>query len=352
MSSILSGHPCRCQSSHHTHIHTLASDDQQDGARWTEARTMADVVAAAYQRDPDARVRRWGARIAECGQRLTYAYDPIPGGDRYRRTLVQAQLCRVRTCPICAWRRAERLAADVGQAVQRLCQPGGLVPLMLTLTVRNCHVSTLREHLQAMLRGWSLMRRRRIFADHVVHWTRSVEITRGRGHIRGDSHPHLHCILMAHPDDAALLLCLDWSALWRDVLRLDYNPVTHIMPLDVAGRISEALKYTVKPHGLTQHAVSGWLGSVALAIDGVRVFACSEGLRLSDETPQDAEERPGHDEVDELPEGVPQAPRRSAVSITYRWTGRAYIRGMVTLGMGAAEHRAALMMLASAGRRR
>lgn len=345
MEPTISGHPCRCQSSHTPR--TLAADMDGDGLRWTEARAMADVVSAAYRRDPDERVRRWGYRMAECGQHITVAYDPE--GDGYRRQVVQANLCRVRTCPICAWRRAERLAAEIGQRVRALCSPGGMIPMMLTLTVRNCHVSELRETVKAMLSGWSRLRKRTLLVRCVTHWTRSIEITRGRGHIRGDSHPHMHCLLLAHPDQAAALLSADWQGMWRDVMRLDYSPVTHIMPLDVAGNVAEALKYTVKPHNLAEHAVSGWLGSVALALDGIRVFACDEGLRVHEPA---GDEPGGGDVVDELPEGMPRPPRRMPLSVSYHWSGRAYLRGIISVGYGAAEVRAMQMMWSAAGRRR
>lgn len=326
---------------------TLSADMPGDGIRWTQARLMASVVAAAYRRDPDEKVRRWGERIDQCGRTLTVAYDPE--GDGYRRRVVEARLCRVRTCPICAWRRAERLAADLGQAVQRLCQPGGLVPLMLTLTVRNCNVSELRETIRDMLRGWSLMRRRKSFQGLVVHWTRSLEVTRGRAHIPGDAHPHIHAILMAHPDEAAALLCLDWSSLWQDVMRLPYAPVCHIMPLDVASRVAEALKYTVKPHDLSTHAVSGWLGAVALALDGVRVLACDEGLRLKEPA---GDEWEGGDIVDDVPQGIVRPPDRLPLSVTYVWSGTDYYRKCVYVGYGADEVRALQLMAATAYRRR
>ena len=324
---------------------TLAADMPGDGDRWTQARQMASIVAAAYRRDPSDRVRKWGERIDDCGRVLTIAYDRE--GDSYRRQVVEARLCRVRTCPICAWRRAEKLAADLGQAVQRLCQPGGLVPLMLTLTVRNCHVSHLRETLQAMLKGWSLLRRRKVFQSLVVHWTRSIEVTRGRQHIPGDTHPHIHAIIMAHPDEAAALLCADWSSLWQDVMGLSYRPVCHIMPLDVQSRVVEALKYTVKPHDLTRHAVSGWLGAVALALDGVRVLACDEGLRLKEPT---GDEWAGGEIVDDLPQGIIPPPGRAPVSVTYHWSGRAYYRGLVMVGYGAEEIRALRMYVTAAYR--
>lgn len=320
--------------------HTLAAD-MADGQRWTDARQMADVVAAAYQRDPERQVRRWGERIAACGQHITVAYDR--DGDGWRRQIVRADLCRVRTCPICAWRRAEKLAADVGQRVRELCQPGGLIALMLTLTVENCDVETLRDTIRDMLAGWSRLRKRKLICDRVIHWTRSVEVTRGRQHIRGDTHPHIHALLLAQPDDAAVLLSADWSMLWREVMHLSYQPVTHIMPLDVAGNIAEALKYTVKPHDLTRHAISGWLARVALAIDGIRVFACDEALRLHEPESDDAEST-GGELVDDLPDGIPTPPKRAPLSIVYHWSGRAYLRGLVSIGYGAAECRALLSL--------
>lgn len=324
------------------------ADDVADGQRWQIAKAEAVAVAAAFRRDLSPAIQRKGERIGACGHRLIYAYDPIKGGG-YKRTLAEARLCRVRTCPICAWRRAERLAAEVGHVVARLCGPGGLVPLMLTLTVKNVDVSDLREELGRMLHGWAKLRKRQFMVRLVTHWTRSIEITRGRGHIRGDSHPHMHCILMAEPEAAALLMGVDWSQEWAEVMGLDYKPQCHVMPLE--GAICEALKYTVKPHDLTRHAISGWLARVEEALTGVRVFAASNKLRLKDEAEGDEAERATHDEVDELPQGVP-AGRKAPVTICYNWTGRAYIRGTITVGQGYADIRAQQIAMARAARAR
>lgn len=320
------------------------AEDVADGQRWQIAKAEAVAVAASFRRDLSPLIQRKGERMADCGHRLIYAYDPLKNG-RYKRTLAEARLCRVRTCPICAWRRAEKLAAEVGHVVARLCGPGGLVPLMLTLTVRNVDVSALRGELGRMLHGWAKLRKRQFFARLVTHWTRSIEITRGRGHIRGDSHPHVHCILMAEPEAAALLLGVDWSREWAEVMGLDYAPQCHVMPLE--GAICEALKYTVKPHNLTQHAISGWLARVEEALSGVRVFAASSKLRLKDVAADDEAERAAHDEVEDLPRGVPVG-RRVPVTICYNWTGRAYIRGAVTVGQGYADIRANQLAMARA----
>lgn len=331
--------------------YTLA-DDVTDGQRWQIAKAEATAVASAFQRDISPEVRRKGERMGTCGQRLIYAYDPLTDG-RYRRTLAEARLCRVRTCPICAWRRAERLAAEVGRVIHRLCGPGGLVPLMLTLTVRNVDISGLHDELGRMLHGWSKLRKRQFFVKLVTHWTRSIEITRGRGHIRGDSHPHIHCILMAEPESAAWLMGVNWSREWADVMGLDYKPQCHIMVLN--GAISEALKYTVKPHDLTRHAISGWLARVEEALSGVRVFAASNKLRLRDvmdDAVDDAAERATYNEVDELPHGIPAGRKNIAVTVCYNWTGRTYIRGAVTIGQGAADIRAQQIALARAARAR
>lgn len=326
--------------------YTLA-DDVTDGQRWQIAKAEASAVASAFQRDLSSEIQRKAARMATCGQRLIYAYDPLTDG-RYRRTLAEARLCRVRTCPICAWRRAERLAAEVGRVIHRLCGPGGLVPLMLTLTVRNVDVSSLHDELGKMLHGWSKLRKRQYFVRLVTHWTRSIEITRGRGHICGDSHPHIHCILMAKPEEAGWLLGVNWAKEWAEVMSLDYVPQCHIMVLN--GTISEALKYTVKPHDLTRHAISGWLARVEEALSGVRVFAASNKLRLKDIAVDDAAEteRTTHNEVDELPNGIPVGRKNIPITVCYNWTGRVYIRGAVIIGQGAADIRAQQIALARA----
>lgn len=333
------------------------TSDNPDAATWADYKHQADVVAWAFKAHSTAKVKRWAERIHDCGRHLTYGYTPHPEG--WKRELVTARLCRVRTCPICQWRRSLKLTAEVGERLHKICTNGsGMVAVMLTLTIRNCPVTDLKSTIRAMLKAWSKLTRRAIFKD-VVHWARSVEVTRGRSYIGDDSHPHMHILLVL--PQAAAEAALDthkWACEWQNLLGLDYLPVCDIRAIDQSnkGGVREVLKYAVKPSAET--AISGWLAEVALQLDGVRIFAASLGLRLSDELEEEAadcdptdQEGTGHKIVPELPwvQGAPR--KKQPVIYCYRWDGsrKKYWRTVVLWGQTPAEYRAAAIVAMRGG---
>ena len=332
-----------CQAASLVPPRSLASDILTSGQRWALARREADLIAAAYSRSDSPRVQKWAQSIGGCARALAYSYEPQHGGG-YRRTLVGAKLCRVRTCPICQWRRSLRLAAQQGAALAKLTQDGERAAVMLTLTVRNCDVSELRATIKQMLAGWGRLCKRTAFAA-VSHWVRSVEVTPGRRGVRGDCHPHMHTLLVCPVDEVGALLGADWAALWRDVCRLDYTPVVDVRPIVGDGGPREVLKYAVKPSA--EGALSGWLERVALEIDGLRLFAASQSMRgaMSDELPADAaedDEVDTHNIVPDLPAGLSPRPARPVpVVLCYGWVSsvRHYMRHAAIWGMSAQQYR-------------
>lgn len=328
---------------------TLSSDTMcmthSDSGQWSDYKRLAGTVSAAFRSTDHPKLQAWAKRIHECAQHLSYAYQPnIDGG--YTRELASAQLCRVRTCPVCQWRRSLRLAAEVGQVLQAMCAPGqGRVALMLTLTVRNIDVSNLRASIQHQLRAWSKLTRRAIFAN-VYAWARSVEVTRGRQWVMWDSHPHIHALLIVPTEHAdSMLETRRWRREWRDLLGVDYEPQCDIRPISdptTGAGPREVLKYAVKPSH--EHAASGWLGRVAVAIDGLRLFAASKTVRISDVLPEDAAADETKHQVDDIPPVYPRPAGRQPVIYSYAWAGRRseYLRTSVQWGMTAAQWREAL----------
>ena len=136
--------------------------------------------------------------------------------------------------------------------------------VLLTLTVRNCPITDLRETLQTMNKSWNRLRLRPEFRL-VEGWIRSTEVTRGKD---GSAHPHFHCLLMVPPrmlTGKAYVTQSRWAELWQECARLDYKPVVDVRAVrdrkqksdqsqnqssGIIGAI-ETLKYSVKPSDMT-----------------------------------------------------------------------------------------------------
>ena len=141
--------------------------------------------------------------------------------------------------------------------------------LYLVLTVKNCPITELRDMLRHMNESWRRMLKRPVF-KHVIGWIRTTEVTKGKD---DSAHPHFNVLLFVQPGYFAGKNYLSqdkWTELWRDVARLDYDPMVWIRavkakkkkglpgivePDPAAGAVAgakEVMKYSVKPADLIQ----------------------------------------------------------------------------------------------------
>lgn len=124
--------------------------------------------------------------------------------------------------------------------------------IFLTLTLKNVAIANLRDTLQEMNRSFQRMVQRKAWP--AVGWLRSTEVTRGKD---GSAHPHFHCLLMVKPGYFAgknYINQAQWVQLWRDCMRLDYNPILDCRAVKKGQQpmqlIPELLKYCTKESDL------------------------------------------------------------------------------------------------------
>ncbi|MEQ1965537.1 protein rep, partial [Xenorhabdus nematophila] len=98
----------------------------------------------------------------------------------------------------------------------------------------------------------------------VQGWIRSTEVTLGKN---GSAHPHFHTLMMVPPSMLSgdgYVKHYRWIELWRDCLRIDYDPNIDVRVVKpkrpkegelqlnttadlIRGAVSETLKYSTKP---------------------------------------------------------------------------------------------------------
>lgn len=256
---------------------------------WDQHRAEADEVGGIYGASSVRRHQRYAERVDACAQVLEFARDP-PGAGQQKYKLKNAWFCRVRHCPVCQWRRALQWQARLYQALPRLLidYPEARF-LFLTLTIRNCGITSLRYTLGVLAQGWKRLIELRVWP--ALGWIRAVEITRSKD---GTAHPHYHCLLMV-PEPyfaAGYLKQREWVELWRQCLRIDYTPVVDVRVIRQGKRrswlrvnrvsipqmwaiVAEILKYSVKPsdmmgdHKWFLQLVDQVLKTRAVAVGGV-----------------------------------------------------------------------------------
>lgn len=271
---------------------------------WTKHRVQADFIEDIYLKASVDWMKRYSSRIQLCAQLLEYGWKSDSDGVvdlRFKRT----SFCRVRYCPICAWRKSLRWKARFLEAAPKI---GEQFPnarwLFLTLTVRNCKTENLRDTVQHMAQSWQRFVQRAGWP--AKGWIRALEVTHGDD---GLSHPHYHCLLMVpgyYFSGPRYLSHEKWRQRWKEAARLDYDPMVHITvvkdrgegrtPFEVAA--SETLKYSVKPAEGIQDG--DWLLGVTEQLHKTRsitVGGClRDFMRIVDPEPDeenDGPENPG-----------------------------------------------------------
>lgn len=245
----------------------LAAISDKDSV-WDKQRHRTELVGDIYSYN--AEFERYAERMTDCSTFLAYGFSD----DGLK--LKHANFCRVRHCPVCQWRRSMLWKSNMYVAYEEIKEqyPKGRW-LFLTLTVRNCEITDLRETLKHMNKSWDRLVKRKAFYSVVDGWIRTTEVTRPKKKktkksdpdvicpVFGNTHahPHFHVMLFVKPSyfSTGYMSQQKWSELWGDVLRVDYQPIVDIRKVKpnkkkgqteedaIKSAVMETLKYSVKP---------------------------------------------------------------------------------------------------------
>jgi plasmid rolling circle replication initiator protein Rep len=269
------------------HESTTLSELSPRDKPWDKHRSNADKVSKHYA---GSDFHRYSERINTCSELLDFRLVPSDEGS-YALKLDAARFCRVRHCPVCQWRRSLMWKAKAYKVLPQIVER---YPkhrwLFLTLTQRNCKIEELKETLGAMNKAFKRLTELKIFP--AIGWLKSVEVTRGKD---GSAHPHFHCLLMVPAGYFArgYLKQAEWVALWRQCLRLDYDPILDIQAIKQGSQptalVPELLKYCVKESDLV--ADKAWFLELTKQMHKLRCVSTGgvlkEYLKVLEEDPDD-----------------------------------------------------------------
>lgn len=293
----------------------MAHDTKQ--VRWDDAKIASSAVSAAFFSHSSARVKRWGERMASCAHEVVWEWKKRSDG-HWESGVRHAELCRVKVCPSCMWRKSLKIQKEICDRLATLKRKyPELRPMLLTLTVKNVRLENLRATAKDMLKGWSRLTRRVAWRG-VEGWVRGLEVTPGKQG-PGQAHPHIHALLLVSPEwdiEGA-----DWGKQWAEVMGLDYRPVVDIRPVhSIKGAAKEVGKYCAK--GLTADSDFSWLAEIALSLDGVRPYATG-GLLKEKADPEDVARE---EKIVPEPPVVPGKQAEKRLVIVYHWKKLRYLR--------------------------
>lgn len=185
-------------------------------------------------------------RVLFCGSQLTFMVNTETG----EKKLHSANFCKERLCPMCSWRRSIKCFYQVSRVMDRTqVEALTLIPVFLTLTLRNCSGDKLSETLDSIFQGWNRLMANKRIKRIIKGWFRALEVTYCKE--SNTFHPHIHAILMVEKGYFKSKDYIDtcgWIRLWRKALRLNYDPVCDIRKIRNSKRksLKEISKYTVK----------------------------------------------------------------------------------------------------------
>ena len=244
----------------------ILSDKKQNGKErpWREHKVsnmkLKEVYAALAENESESEYyNRKAERLEKCGNTLTFNVYNDENGGQYMK-VAHAESCRVRLCPLCAWRRSLKIHTHTRKILDKMQESKDYEYILLTLTVPNVTEDELNEIITHLFKSWDRLCKRKEWKKAIKGWYRALEITHNvdkNSKSYDTYHPHFHCILAVNKSyftDSNQYITHDkWLELWREVTRdnritqVDVRKVkTKKGETDIVGAVCETAKYTVK----------------------------------------------------------------------------------------------------------
>lgn len=195
--------------------------------------------------------KKRGLRMHNCGNYINMQICKSCG----HWHITQANLCRDRFCPICNWRLSLKRYSHMIDIFNSI-DVSDYTPTFLTLTIKNCKLTSLRYTLDRMSKAWNRLLQRQFYKNNLVGWSRTLEITRNVK--TGEYHPHYHCLLLWNKRTPMLGIDVSLRNDWQEVLNVGYRPIVdhrYITPKQgnqgedisaVTSAVLETSKYSIK----------------------------------------------------------------------------------------------------------
>lgn len=206
---------------------------------WARFKLMNGYLALAY----DSFDSKKADRLRDCASWLHFTRE-VSG----QLKLHKANFCRLRLCPICAWRRSLKTYAQVSAIMREI--GNNYAYIFLTLTVSNCSGDSLSDHISMVGEGFHRLMKYKEVAKVCRGFYKGMEITHN---LENDTyHPHIHAILAVNKSyftSRDYIKQARWAELWQKAIKADYVPIIDVRKLKGTAEkaVAEVAKYAVKP---------------------------------------------------------------------------------------------------------
>lgn len=168
------------------------SESTELQSRFVPKRKRSVLLADSYRR---LEMLSKADRVENCGTFLEFDHVISADGVLGDGKLHNANFCRDRFCPMCAWRRTMKIFGQASQIMEQI--HGKYLFVFVTLTVVSVSGDRLPATLDRMFESWNKFTQRREIKKAVSGFYRALEVTRNTdSHSKsyGLYHPHFHVI--------------------------------------------------------------------------------------------------------------------------------------------------------------
>lgn len=214
---------------------------------WRKYKLANEYLEVAYREINKSKAER----LQTCGRYLVFEVD-----EKGVKRLSHADSCRVRLCPLCAWRRSLKCFYNTMSIINYIRDNGlDYSYVFVTLTIKNCNADKLSETIDMLYSAMKRFTQRKEIKKAFKGSVRNLEVTHNvdRNSKSFDTyHPHFHCIFAVNKSyfkDTKIYLSREKiSKIWQSCLQVDYDVQVDVRACydNTAHAVAEASKYAAK----------------------------------------------------------------------------------------------------------
>ena len=189
--------------------------------------------------------------LEQCGDNLIFSVN-----DKNKKRLKIANFCRIRTCPMCNWRKSLKMFGQTNKIANIILEQLPTTRfIFVTFTVENCSAEKLEETINLMNKGFKSLtdKSKKLaitnkFKNNLLGYIRAMEVTYKQE--EDTYHPHIHCIfaLKAQYFTKGYIKKSDWQYIWGECCNTEYEPIVKVQTIknSTSKAVAEVAKYPVK----------------------------------------------------------------------------------------------------------
>ena len=197
-------------------------------------------------------------KLEECGNNLLFSVN-----DKNEKKFKSAYFCRLRTCPMCNWRKSLKMFGHTNKIVNKILEQNSSTRfLFVTFTVENCEADKLSQTIDMMNMGFKRLTDKskgvkitEKFKSNMLGYIRAMEVTYNQE--KDTYHPHIHCIFAVKAGyfTHGYIKKSDWQYIWGECCNTEYEPIVKVQTIknSTSKAVAEVAKYPVKMDELANY---------------------------------------------------------------------------------------------------